>query len=271
MEAPHAETAAPLGAGARRALRRLVVGAIAALGLTALAAPAALANFTPEGGGYIDHSTSNGHRLTFHYAGDTGTVHDFTLSSNTIFSSATVHHTTDGWRFTHYDSHYIVHGTWLNHWTVHGSICNLHIDPTGCRTSGKQSFEAVLPNAKPIEGPWIGTASAGQDVVFSLGPSLTGSGALVMFDLWILPAGSTPSFETYDLFIGRQALGRNSEGAWHFSYEAEFHQTVGATWTDPAHMHGHACRHIPAGITGGGTCDPNRTWTFTAHSVHSVG
>src|SRR5690349_9458980 len=173
MEPRQSGIASTLGAGARSARHGLIVAAIAAIGMTALAAPAAQANFTPEAGTYIDHSTSNGHRLTFHYAGDAGTVHDFALSSNTIFSSAAVNHTTSGWQFSHRDDHYIVHGTWLNHWTVAGSICNLHIDPTGCRTSGKQSFEAVLPNARPIEGPWIGTATGGQSVTFTLGPSLT--------------------------------------------------------------------------------------------------
>ena len=103
------------------------MAAIAALGLTALAAPAALANFHPEAGTYIDHSTSNGHRLTFDYAHDTGTVHHFALSGITIFHSAPVSQTTSGWQFYHRDGHYIAHGTWLN-----------------------------LPNAKPLEGPWTG-------------------------------------------------------------------------------------------------------------------
>jgi hypothetical protein len=78
------------------------------------------------------------------YAGHTGTVHDFALSSNTTFSAATLHHTTEGWRFSHLDGHHIVQGTWLDRRTVVGTICNLHIDPTGCRTSGKQSFTAIV-------------------------------------------------------------------------------------------------------------------------------
>jgi hypothetical protein len=240
-------------AGARSA-RSLIVAAIAALGLTALAAPAALANFTPEAGTYVDHSNSAGHRVSFHYAADTGTVHNFTLSSNTIFSSATVHHTTEGWRFYHYDSHYIVHGHWLNHWTVVGSICNLHIDPTGCRTSGNQSFEATFPHATPPEGPWTGTASGGNEVTFTLGPSLTGSGKLVIFDLDIHYPGA-PYFNFYS---SRNGPLERSDGVWHFSRD-DTYRRVSATWTDPEHMHGHACDENAYG------CDPNRSWTFTAH------
>jgi hypothetical protein len=62
MAAPYAGIAATLGARARSAGRGLIVAAIAALGLTALAEPAALANFHPEAVTYIDHSTSNGRR-----------------------------------------------------------------------------------------------------------------------------------------------------------------------------------------------------------------
>ena len=254
----HAGIAAALGAGARSARRSLIGAAIAALGLAALAAPAALANFTPEAGTYVDHSTSHGHRVSFHYAADWGTVHDFTLSSITIFHSATVHHTTEGWRFYHYDSHYIVHGHWLNHWTVVGSICNLHIDPTGCRTSGSQSFEAVFPHAKPLEGPWMGTTDSGaNDVTFTVGPSLTGSGNLVIFDLNIHP----PEWTYSNFYSSRNGpLETNSDGAWHFYRDGNY-DLVSATWTDPVHMHGHVC---DKGAYG---CKPAYTFTFTAHAV----
>jgi hypothetical protein len=212
----------------------------------------------PGSGHHIDHSTSHGHRVTFDYAADTGTVHHFTLSSITIFHSATVHHTTEGWRFYHYDSHYIVHGHWLNHWTVVGSICNLHIDPTGCRTSGSQSFEAVFPHAKPLEGPWMGTTDSGaNDVTFTLGPSLTGSGNLVIFDLNIHP----PEWTYSNFYSSRNGpLETNSDGAWHFYRDGNY-DLVSATWTDPAHMHGHVC---DKGAYG---CKPAYTFTFTAHAV----
>src|SRR5919204_4090696 len=149
-----------------------------------------------------------------------GAVHHFTLSGTTIFHSAPVSQTTSGWRFYHRDDHYIVHGTWVNHWIVVGSICNLHIDPTGCRTSGKQSFEAHLPNAKPLEGPWTGTTgSGGNDVTFSLRPSLTGSGKTVIFDLDVHSPGSTQSH----FYSGRNGpLERNSEGVWHFHRDDDY-------------------------------------------------
>src|SRR5919204_41428 len=133
-----------------------------------------------------------------------GAVHHFTLSGTTIFHSAPVSQTTSGWRFYHRDDHYLVHGTWVNHWIVVGSICNLHIDPTGCRTSGNQAFEAHLPNAKPLE--------------------------------------------------------KNSDGVWHFHRDDDY-SLVSATWTDPAHMHGHVC---DKGAYG---CKPAYTFTFTAHAV----
>jgi hypothetical protein len=226
--------------------------AVAALGLAAFAAPSALAGFTPEAGHYVDPSNSHGHRITFDYAAHAGTVHDFKLSSVAIFSSATVHHTTSGWHFSHYDSHYIVHGTWLNHWTVHGSICNLHIDPTGCRTSGKQSFEAVFPHAKPPEGPWTGTASDGGGASFTIGPSNSDDGKLALIDITIS-----------GFFSSRQGpLVQNSEGVWHF-YRDDTARRFKATWTDTTHMHGHACEKS----SYSGLCDPAQDWTFTAHYV----
>jgi hypothetical protein len=259
MEARHAGIAAALGAGTRRVRRRLIVAALAAVGLTALLAPRALANFTPEAGGYIDHSTSNGHRLTFHYAAHTGTVHDFTLSSNTIFSSATVHHTTEGWRFTHYDSHHIVHGTWLNHYTVHGSICNLHIDPTGCRstTSGKQFFEAVFPHGKPPEGPWTGTATnlvgATGTATFTIGPSNSGGDRIAVKDL-LMP----------NQFFGAYGpLFKNEfTHVWEY-FRYNTYEEVDLVWDDPTHMHGAACL-----VNSHGSCyDLDTNWAFTAHYI----
>jgi hypothetical protein len=113
-------------------MRRIITLA-AAVVLFALGAAAAWA-FTPQVNTY-GGTASGGGRVQFWI--DARTVHNFDFEDRTLFSNAQYEHhvAEDGsgvWRFHTHSDHWRVHGHWVGHTTVHGSICNLAASPTGC-------------------------------------------------------------------------------------------------------------------------------------------
>jgi hypothetical protein len=114
-------------------VRRLAF--LTAAALVVLAAAAALAwSFTPQVNTYRGPASSGG---VVQFRIDTHTAHSFAFESRTLFSNAPLEHhiAADGtgvWRFHTHNEHWRVHGHWVGHTTVHGSICNLTASPTGC-------------------------------------------------------------------------------------------------------------------------------------------
>jgi hypothetical protein len=111
-------------------MRRL--GAIAIL--IGVLAGAASALSTPQVNTY-GGTTSGGARVIFWI--DTHTAHTFSVDGHTLFSNAQLEQNVaaDGtatWRFHTHSEHWRVHGHWVGHTTVHGSICNLAASPSGC-------------------------------------------------------------------------------------------------------------------------------------------
>ena len=80
-------------------------------------------------------SSSRGGRVLF--STDTHTVHNFDLESRPLFGNAGIDRHVAGngdvvWRFHTHNEHWRVHGHWVGHTTVHGSICNLAASRDGC-------------------------------------------------------------------------------------------------------------------------------------------
>ena len=112
-------------------MRRLTA-AVAVIAL--LAAGAAAAWASPEANTYSG-TASGGGRVLFWT--DTHTAHSFDLQGRPLFTNAQLEHhvAADGiavWRFHTHTEHWRVHGHWVGHTTVHGSICDLAVSPTGC-------------------------------------------------------------------------------------------------------------------------------------------
>jgi hypothetical protein len=131
-------------------VRRLA--AIVALTAALLAAGAGLAwSFSPQLATYGGTASSGG-RVIFWI--DTHTAHSFGLEGQTLFSNAQLEHhiAADGtgvWRFHTHTEHWRVHGHWVGHTTVHGSICNLAASPTGCPDGAHlQTYETEAKSPK---------------------------------------------------------------------------------------------------------------------------
>jgi hypothetical protein len=128
-------------------MRRLL--AIAAILLLALGA--GLAWSTPQISTY-GGTASGGGRVIFWI--DTHTAHSFSLDDRQLFGNAQLEHHVTGegsavWRFHTHDEHWRVHGHWVGHTTVHGSICHLSASPTGCPNGEHlQTFVAEAKSKK---------------------------------------------------------------------------------------------------------------------------
>jgi hypothetical protein len=129
---------------------RRIIALVVAVGLLALGAAQAWA-FTPQVNTY-GGTSSGGGRVQFWI--DTRTVHSFNFEDRGLFSNAQYEHhvAEDGsgvWRFHTHSEHWRVHGHWVGHTTVHGSICNLVASPTGCPEGAH--LQTYVVEAKPTK------------------------------------------------------------------------------------------------------------------------
>jgi hypothetical protein len=130
-------------------VRRIITLATAVF-LLALGAAQAWA-FTPQVNTY-GGTASGGGRVQFWI--DTHTAHNFDLEGRTLFSNAQLEHhvAADGtavWRFHTHSEHRRVHGHWVGHTTVHGSICNLGASPSGCPDG--EHLQTYVTEAKSLK------------------------------------------------------------------------------------------------------------------------